>query len=350
MIAKRRIAMENSISRILIETVVRKTLKDIKESPERSIRNLVDMALYFSVGSFQQNFFRIAQVMLKNENSPYYALLRNVISSADTERLVCFGMNLGYNSYTMGAKRIRENEQKLGFNISWTASFQIDGAQISDYLPEYHSAITDGEKLGIYSWMLFATSHLQALLPLIHDHPDSAFFLFCNPEDISASFLDSISDINNLMLVIRYEEMFEALYTYLCKSGFLYSAYYSYSEKDMELLTSGDLFYSIQQIHPIFTVLLAQPDCSEQVQRSVHQIVEQARNEQRYETFPVEFYFDNQIIDQIISDDTCFAGFNQHGALCDRTGKKKQENINLFKIGLSAAFQYAYPKCKKSAK
>ena len=50
--------MENSISRILIETTVRQTLKGLKEDPKRSIRNLVDMALHFSEGRFQSRFFR----------------------------------------------------------------------------------------------------------------------------------------------------------------------------------------------------------------------------------------------------------------------------------------------------
>lgn len=105
--------MENNMSRILIETVVRRTLKDMKENPERSIRNLVDMALHFSEGRFQKNFFQAAQTMLKNENSPYYALLRNISSSVDTERLVTFGMNLGYNSCTLGAKKSGKTSRNL---------------------------------------------------------------------------------------------------------------------------------------------------------------------------------------------------------------------------------------------
>lgn len=50
--------MENNMSRILIETTVRQTLKGIKENPKRSIRNLVDMALHFSQGRFQSHFFK----------------------------------------------------------------------------------------------------------------------------------------------------------------------------------------------------------------------------------------------------------------------------------------------------
>ena len=50
--------MGESMTRILVKTMVRKTIRDIKDSPERSIRNLVDMALNFSEGRFQQDFFR----------------------------------------------------------------------------------------------------------------------------------------------------------------------------------------------------------------------------------------------------------------------------------------------------
>ena len=90
--------MENSLSRILIETTVRQTLKGLQEDPKRSIRNLVDMALQFSEGRFQNRFFETAQTMLKNEGSAYYALVQDATSHIETEHLVTFGMNLGYNS------------------------------------------------------------------------------------------------------------------------------------------------------------------------------------------------------------------------------------------------------------
>jgi len=338
--------MENSMSRILIETVVRKTLKDMKEDPERSIRKLVDMALHFSEGRFQKNFFRVAQTMLENENSPYYALLRNISSSVDPERLVTFGMNLGYNSCTLGAKKIRENERELGCNIPWTVAFQTNSIQIYEHLSEYHAAVADGEKLGIYAWMLFAQSHPQDLLPLVNEHSDSAFFLFCDPNDIDTAVLDSISDVNNLMLVVRYEETAEALYAQIRDNGLLYSAYYAYAQEDIESIKNGDLFYSIQQTHPVFTILLAQSDVPEPIQNTAYQAVVRARDEQSYQTIPLEFYFDNRLIDKIISDDSCFAWFDPDGKLYSRTEEKTEVNCNLFHVGLLSSFQSAFPKSK----
>lgn len=50
--------MTAKTSRIIIKTFVRTALKDADESPERCTRNLVDMALHFSKGRFQQEFLK----------------------------------------------------------------------------------------------------------------------------------------------------------------------------------------------------------------------------------------------------------------------------------------------------
>ena len=104
--------MTANTSRILIETTVRKTIKDIANDPERSIRRVVDMAVNFSNGRFQKHLFVSAQKMLSNDQSAYYSLVRDTVGNINTEKLVHFGMNLGYNSCTAGAKILREIEEK----------------------------------------------------------------------------------------------------------------------------------------------------------------------------------------------------------------------------------------------
>ena len=109
--------MNHDLSRTLIETIVRKTIADIQEAPKRSTRNLVDLALNFADGRFQSQFFASAQAMLQNEDSAYYTLIPDVVASTDTDRLVTFGLNIGYNSCTLGARRIRELSS--GSNITF---------------------------------------------------------------------------------------------------------------------------------------------------------------------------------------------------------------------------------------
>ena len=155
--------MENSVSRILIETTVRQTLKGIQEDPERSIRNLVDMALQFSEGRFQSRFFATAHAWLKNDKSAYYNLIPDAVNHIETEHLVRLGMNIGYNSCTWGARRIRSNERRLGFNIPWAVFLQMEEGKERCDLGRYHWVIQQGEELGIYSWALFAPENPSQL-------------------------------------------------------------------------------------------------------------------------------------------------------------------------------------------
>ncbi len=335
--------MEKTMSGILIETVVKATLKNLKEDPERCIRNLVDMALRFSENQFQQDFFQKIQDALKNENSSYYALVRDLASYADEEHLLCFGMNLGYHSCTCGAQQIRQKEKELNHNIPWTILFQI-GSRSLEHMARYDAAISDGEKLGIHTWMLFAPGVSRRLPELIQEHPDSAFFLFCEPEDITDDFLDNVAELKNVMLAPRYQEGWEDAYGRIRASGLPYSVYFPYSEGDLETILNGDLFTSIQQVHPVFAVLLPRPDCPEQFRALTYQAVERVRNEQLFQMVPWELERDDQWIDKIISDDACAVRFDPEGRLLDGNGHPIHPGLCLFKHELTEVLRLACPK------
>ncbi len=336
--------MEKSMSRILVETVVKKALKSIKDSPERGIRNLVDMALQFSEGRFQQDFFVTTQTMLQNENSAYYGLVRDVVTYTDTDRLFTFGMNLGYNGCTEGARRIRENEMKLGCNVPWTVLLQIDTQQFEENRQKYSTLIQEGESLGIYTWMVFPTSQPQKVFVLAENYPDSAFCIFCDTEDVTSAFIDEAAEFKNLMIVIRYDENADNVCNAMRERGLLYSVWYQYSQKDTEIIINGDLFSSTQQISPTFTVLLPETNCPEEVRRLAYQEVKRARNEQNFRTLTWELQSDNCLIDTIISGDACSVCFDKAGNLCDWNGKIGNRQYNLFHSSIAEMLTVAYPK------
>ena len=100
--------MKKSMNEIMVRTIVKKAIRDFKTDPERTIRNLVDMALQFSDSAFQQEFYSAAQRLLSDEKSGYYDLVKDTITRVNEETLLTFSMNLGYNGLYLGAKRIRE--------------------------------------------------------------------------------------------------------------------------------------------------------------------------------------------------------------------------------------------------
>lgn len=341
--------MKNSTSRIIIETVVKKALRDIKDSPERSIRNLIDMALHFSDGRFQHSFFEAAQTMLQNERSPYYRLAEDTIAHVDTEHLLRFGINLGYNSCTTGAKSIREIEERETYNIPWTISLGLDPQLFLLHQQQYHSVISQGEALGIYAWMLFPKNQPHKILSLVQNHADSAFVLFCTPAEITPAFLDYVSELDNLMLAVRYQENAADACSLLRKAELLYSVYYPYTEDDVTSITGGDLFCSIEQLHPVFTILLADPNCPEAARKTVYEAVKQTRNRQLFQTIAWEAAYDSLLADSIISSEPCLTGFDSKGDFFTLKKHKTDACLNILHTDLSCILKLAFPKSNTEA-
>lgn len=336
--------METNMPRVLIETIVKKALKEINDSPERSVRNLVDMALNFSEGRFQSRFFETAQTMLKNESSPYYELIRDTVAYVDAEHFAGFGINVGYNGCTVGAKKIRAAEEAQGFNVPWSISLCIDTQQFPDRQERYHRVIEQGEALGVYVWLLFAKGAPRELLTLPARHADSAFVLFCAPQDITPPFLDAAAALHNIMLAIRLADSTPQACDLAREKGLLYSVYHCYGAEDTAAITGGALLRATEQLHPIFTILLSDSECSDAARQQVYAYVKQARNEQQFQTLPWEAALDGSFVDSIISQNACSLGFDEAGQMITLYEKKPQDCFNLFHNDLPLILQRAFPK------
>ena len=305
--------MESSISRILVQTTVRKALKDIKEEPERSLRNLVDMAQQFASGRFQQRFFQTAQKMLTNEKSAYFSLMQDTVEHVGEERLVTFGMNIGYNSCTVGAAAIRAVEAREGYNVPWAISLQMEGDMAPAGLQRYSELMDRGVELGIYTWFLFVHGEVDVCMNLIDRHPNCAFILFCDGQALCGRVLDEAMERKNLMLALPFDEAAEESCARLREAQLLYSLYYVYSKEDVAAIESGDLFADMEQLHPVFSALIPRDGCEEAVRKQVYDALTRFRQEQTYHTMLWELYRDGLLIDKIISNDGCWGGFDADG-------------------------------------
>lgn len=321
--------MENSISRVLIETIVKKTLRDMKDDPERSIRNLVDRALLVSKGRFQKRFFQTAQSMLHNQQSAYYDLVRNVVENVDHARLMGFGMNVGYNSCTAGAKKIREIEAKEGFNIPWAMFLEIDAASFAQHCERYAALIDEGKALGIYTWFFRTNGFTVELFQLMEQHPDCAFGLLCPPDDMSRAFIEEAEHLNNLMLGVAVNEKDEEICAELRERNLLYCIYFPYNDEGLDEILSDNLLHDTQSLNAPFSVYMPKKGCSKEAQAKAFDYVLRIRNEQRFPTIPWELFQDNMAVDTTISDDGCSAGFWADGSFFTVAGQKEQCNLTL---------------------
>lgn len=340
------VIMGESISRILIQTVVKRALNDIKETPERTLRNLVDMAQQLTGGRFQQKFFQAAQKMLKNENSAYFSLMKDTVEHTEEDRLLTFGMNLGYNSCTVGAGIIRELEAERGHNIPWAVTLQLAPGLTSSHIRQYSGVIEQGETMGIYTWLLFAHGSVEASMSLMDEHPNCAFTLFCRGEDLCGRVLDEMRERKNLMLALPFDDEAETICVHLREAGLLYSLYHVYGENDLPLIESGDLFFDMARLHPVFSALIPEEGCSNGIKDRVYDVLCRTRLEQTYRTILWELYRDGLMVDKIISDDGCWVSFSAYGEFYGIGDDGVKRCYGSMDTPLADLFRQAFPKSK----
>ncbi|MBC8575168.1 hypothetical protein [Yanshouia hominis] len=326
--------MKQDMNRMLIEATIRRVLKNIQESPERAVRNLVDLGLEFSDGRFQKQFLRTTQKMLRNQESAYYSLVRNVIDTVDPDILTTFGVNLGYNGCTKGAKKIREIEAEQGFNIPWSLSLSLNEEKLVADPGFYPDLLRQGVSLGIYTYVLFTLGNPEKVIPLIQGEPDCAFVFFLRGHQITDSFLAKMKGIKNVMFAVYDNEHAPSACQMLRESKQLYSVYLRYTAKDKERILSEEWFESILPMKPAFVILRTDEHDQPELRRSIYQHVIAVRNSQQYPFILMDLKYDVLAIDRIVSDGECVAGFDADGKLRTHEGINGEERFNIFSNSL----------------
>ena len=333
--------MAESMNRIMVNTIVKRAIRNLKTDPERTTRNLIDMALNFADSRFQKQFYSSAQSLLSNEKSGYYTLVKDTITQVNEETLLTFGMNLGYNGLYEGAQNIRKAETENGYNIPWTVSLTITEGKLYD---QHHRTVEQGERLGIHCWQLFSNHGVFECMTLAEQHPDSAFVIFCNANEISYSVLDYAEDLRNIAFMVSFDKDADVVCDMLRVSGILYGLFYTYSEKDRAAIESGELLQEMEQLHPAFSILKPQFPCQKELRQHAYHWVTKARLEQEYHTIPWELYGDMLLVDNVISEEPCWVGFDEYGQLHTQDGIDRTYGLNIFVNDLPEVLKRAFPK------
>lgn len=145
-----------ALSRAMVESVVDRSLREIVSDPDRSLRKLVDLGNLLARGRSQKESFSLLSRVLENEGSPYYDMVRRIVQEVDREKLKCFGINLGWESWTVGAGRIRALEGERHYNIPWCLTFRLGGQPWALGAEDYRALLLQGQELGICSYFFFA--------------------------------------------------------------------------------------------------------------------------------------------------------------------------------------------------
>lgn len=331
--------MQKDVTKILVESTVRRTIKEIKESPERATRNLIDLALNFSTGRFQRHFFKTAQKMLHNQKSAYYTLVKQVIDQVDAQTLISFGINLGYNECTKGAKVIREIEAEKHFDIPWALNLEPEKKKDTECPSFYMSVIEQGVSLGIHTYLLFAKEIPYRALEYAKSFSECAFILFLTNEQITDDYIEKLKEMKNVMISVRADDGFLDTCQKLREAHILYSVHYPYKEKDKNWILNGNWLEAILPAKPAFAFLLSEAGCSHDVEQEIYQYVLSVRDGQEYPIILMDVKQDSLAIDRVISDGECLAGFDRHGRLRTHKGILASDEFNIYLHPLETILQ-----------
>lgn len=291
----------NTIARTLIQTVVRQKLNAIKSDPERSLRNLVDMGLSFAVGGEQKRFLQQAQHALQDENSAYYRIIYDMALHVDTEHLMGFGMNLGYNSLTAGARTIRRLESECGYDIPWCLTLAIDRKGYTAHESDYTNLIEQGKRLGIYTYLIIAPELPVGLFTLLRQQKDCAFLLFTSPDELTGDVIDIMAQLYHVMPVIRFGDGAEAVCDAMRRREMLYSVFLPYHPEELESISGDGDVLDTEQFHAPLTIFMSYTAPEKGQSSPFYRRIIAARNDLHTQTIPVDLWEDLRYVDGALS-------------------------------------------------
>lgn len=326
--------MMQDVNRTLIEAAVWKTLRRIPDSPEREIRNLVDLGMNFAASPYQRLFFKNLQRWLKNPDCPFYTMIQNLVQNVEPDILVRFGVNLGYNGFAKGTQAVRSVQKKQGFPIPWSLSFAVNREEVLERLPE---VIQQGVELDICTYFLRPGIEPERLIPLLKAQPDCSFFLFVQGKQITPPCAEAFRTVPNAVFSVLEDKDAPGACQILHKARLLFAVHKTVSG---DVVQNHSWFNAALSLYSPFLLLF--PEGSPEQQEVWHREIQAIRLSQSCPLLLLDAWQDRLEIHKRISrKNTLILGFDAEGHLRTNQGVYSEEAYQLFRNSLETILKNA---------
>ncbi|MCH4192508.1 MAG: hypothetical protein LKF52_09380 [Butyrivibrio sp.] len=307
-----------SITRLMIDTAVSRGIKDMTDDPKRSIRKLADMGKQFSTGRFQSKIIDIIQGLLENDNSPYYSLIEDALTHTDHKCIRKFGINMGYNCWTYGARVLRAKSEELHVSLPWLLMFRYDpdAGKKHTLTPEHiRSIIEQARPLGINSFCFFQKGGVIAsneLISIFREYDQCGFFYFLTDAQVTAAQGAALKSCGNVMLSIDIDapESYDTCMA-LRDSKLLYGIHHFYNDSDFGSAENAENVKRYLSYNSSMVFLIQKDDCC----KSAGDFAKNSRMKQSYPCFIWDLYADVREISQIICENETLIEFSSDGSV-----------------------------------
>lgn len=311
---------ERSINFAAVRAAVESGLAWLQVDPMRGMRNLLDLGGYFARTRRQRDFFQTARRLLGSRRCPYMRLVERALAGVDMEVLKTVGINLGYFSWSLGVRAIRDIISARGIRVPWSPVFRLDGARADALSPrEVQRALEQARALGAHSfWFRLSggRDYIEAIVALFGRFRDCAFMLMPEGEAVTRELAQlTRAQRNTLVCVDRADIRATAA---LREARLMYGLSLEYDDTNAFEALDGELLSAVERADGHFALLLRGARCSEGCRRAMQGYVARERLAPTHAVFTVDMYGDMEYIDQVIAARECYVEIGPDGAVYDR--------------------------------
>lgn len=287
----------------MIETVVDRGIRDVTDDPKRSLRRLAEMGKQFSEGRFQKASFGHITNLLKNDDSPYYKMLEDFLATVDHKVIKTFGLNMGYDSWTYGARLIRHESEQRGYMLPWVVQIHYNDEDKNRLeINDIDNIVEKLSPLGVNTYVIKKQHGLPddpRLIKMLENHPGCAFYLFPDEADISLTQAEAIKNIGNTVLSVNIaSKNAMASCQALKELKTLYVIHYQYVAEEVERFSDAEYIDSWLSYGSAF-IFLIQKDSDKGL---AGKFAKRTRMQQEYPILVWDIYSDIRLVNEMISD------------------------------------------------
>lgn len=310
--------MRKGIDRIIIETIVKQSIQGFRNDPHREIRKLVDLGASMVTGKAQKSFFEFAQNKLTQDSSPYYQIVSQIVRNFPAETIQHFFINLGYNSWTKGARTIRLMEAERGHQIPWALIFQSTTRKL--YGEKLLRILEEARALGIYTFFFFTGDAFPVsdVLNLAQQFTDCVFILLTSSEENENRSIAAWAEATNCLFLFRSQQMdaqTENILSACRKSGVLFGLWMNYDAENISSIQNGELTERAEEQGSTVLVFVQGKHCDEETAKITEDYVRGEHLDPKHAVFVVDLYSDVIQVDKNISNGKSVASILSSGTL-----------------------------------
>ncbi len=268
-------SLGHTVERKAIETVINGLYNNVSKSDDRtaSFLKLCDYAEKFLGKGAKADTMAKVRAVLQDPDNRWVRYLNKIIDESNPKFAKKLLLNLGYEAFFRGTKKIRKNRELYDCNIPWLILFDPTsacnmhcvGCWSGTYghknnltYEDMDKIVTEGKELGAYLYMMTGGEPMvrkNDILKLCEKHNDCFFAAYTNSTLIDEELCKKVLELGNLTFMLsiegtpetndarrgdgHYEAVMKAM-DLLKKYGIVYGTSICYTRNNIEAVTSDE--------------------------------------------------------------------------------------------------------------